>query len=96
MSGEAWQDHLSLHQSEKDPCDKGSTSKWVLPSNSNGWQRLNGSHQWEVVETLLRLGKRVMWLPLFFCLAKSFYVSFTFFFPSNDYVTGKKNCNVFS
>ena len=61
------------------PCDKGSTSKWVLPPNSNGWQRLNGSHQWEMAETLLCLGKKVTWLSLSFS-KKTFYISFTFFF----------------
>ena len=42
--------------------------------------RLNGSHQWEVAETLLCLRRKVMWLSLSFVLLKRFYVSFTFSF----------------
>ena len=64
------------------PCDKGGSSKWILPFDSNGWQRLNGSHQWEMAETLLCLGRKVMWLSLSFVLLKSLYVSFTPFFFS--------------
>ena len=78
------------------PCYKGSASKWVLPSNPNGWQELDGSHQRKVAETLLCLKKKkkkkgYVVVPSF-CFAKSFYVSFTFlfFFPSSDYVTGQK------
>ena len=52
------------------PCDKGSASKWVLSPNWNGWQGLDGSHQWKMVEALFCLEKKVMWLSLFlvFCL----------------------------
>ena len=42
------------------PYDKRGTSKWVLPFDSDGWQRPDGSHQWDVVETLLCLRKEVI------------------------------------
>ena len=38
---------------ERTPYDKGGASKWILPFDSNGWQRLNGSYQWEMAAMLL-------------------------------------------
>ena len=45
---------------ERTFCDKKGTSKWVLPFDLSGWQRPDGSYQWEVVETLLCLREEVM------------------------------------
>ena len=76
------------------PCDKGSASKWVLSPNSNGWQGLDGSHQWKMAETLFCLEKKSYMVVPFFCLKKkkkNFYVSFTFsFIPPSDYVIEEK------
>ena len=106
MSGETWHDRPSLHLNGKDPCNKGGASKWILPFDSNGWQRLDEPHQWEMAETLLCLGRRVMRLSLSFTFPfvllkkrKGLYVSFTFpffsFFSSSDYVT-RQSCDMFS
>ena len=73
------------------PCDKGSVPKRVLSPNSNGWQRLDGSHQWEMAETIFCLGEKVMWLSLSFVKKENFKVSITFFFiPPSDYVIEEK------
>ena len=48
------------------PCDKKGTSKWVLPFDSDGWKRPDGSHQREVVEMLLCLRKEVIPFNVFF------------------------------
>ena len=80
------------------PCDKRSASKWILSPDLNGWQELDGSHQWKMAEALflLRKGNYVvdhpssticLYLPFFFLI-------FSFYF--SKWLCHKKSCNVLS
>ena len=66
------------------PCDKKGTSKWVLSFDLDGWQGLDGSHQWEVAEVLLCLRKKKRLCSYPFCLM-------SFMFPFFLQVTMSQN-----